>query len=87
MWKFGCKAEANQRSQKETICTAATAANTVQLYGDDPEPAAQPQLQQQQLLQQFPTLMDHQPSSSSSCLQDYNYTMSGDGSTFTSLLI
>ena len=59
------------------------------IYGDDPqpEPAPQPQLQlqQQQLPQQFPTLMDHQPSSSSSRLQDYNYTVSGDGSTFTSL--
>ena len=59
------------------------------MYGDDPHPEPtpqpQPQLQQQQLPQQFSTLMDYQPSSSSSCLQDYNYTMSGDGSTFTSL--
>ena len=51
------------------------------MYGDDP----QPQLQPQQLPQQFPTLMDHQQSSSSSGLQSYNYTMSSDGSTLTSL--
>ena len=30
--KSGCKAEENQRSSKEGICTDATAANTVQLY-------------------------------------------------------
>ena len=28
----GCKAEENQRSSKEGICTGAIAANTVQLY-------------------------------------------------------
>ena len=46
------------------------------MYGDAPQP--QPQLQPQ-----FPTLMDHQQSSSSSGLQSSNYTMSSDGSTFT----
>ena len=50
-----------------------------------PEPEPQPQLQPKQLPQQFPTLMDHQQSSSSSGLQSYNYIMSSDGSTFTSL--
>ena len=30
--KSGCKAKENQRSSKEGICTAAAAANTVQLY-------------------------------------------------------
>ena len=54
------------------------------MYGDDPQPQPQPQLQPQQLPQQFPTLMDHQQSSSSG-LQRYNYTVSSDGSTFTSL--
>ena len=53
------------------------------MYGDNPQP--QLQLQPQQLPQQFPTLMDHQQSSSSSGLQSYNYTMSSDGSTLTSL--
>ena len=55
------------------------------MYGDDPQPQTQPQLQPQQLPQQFPTLMDHQQSSSSSGLQSYNYAMSSDGSTLTSL--
>ena len=57
------------------------------MYGDNPQPEPEPQLQlqPQQLPQQFPTLMDHQQSSSSSGLQSYNYTMSSDGSTFTSL--
>ena len=55
------------------------------MYGDD-NPQPQPlQLQPQQLPQQFPTLMDHQQSSSSSGLQSYNYTVSSDGSTFASL--
>ena len=45
------------------------------MYGDAPQP--QPQ--------QFPTLMDHQQSSSSSGLQSYNYTVSSDSSTFASL--
>ena len=61
------------------------------MYGDDPQPQPDPppqpqlQLQPQQLPQQFPTLMDHQQSSSSSGLQSYNYTKSSDGSTSTSL--
>ena len=55
------------------------------MYGDDPQPKPQLQLQPQQLPQQFPTLMDRQQSSSSSGLQSYNYTVSSDGSTFTSL--
>ena len=71
------------------------------MYGDAPQPQPQPQqlpqqmpqqmLQQmpqqmpQQLPQQFPTLMAHQQSSSSSGLQSYDYTMSSDGSTFTSI--
>ena len=46
------------------------------MYGDAPQPQ----------LQQFPTLMDHQQSSSSSGLQSYNYTTSSDGSTFVSLI-
>ena len=54
------------------------------MYGDAPQPEPQPQ---PQLPQQFPTLMAHQQSSSSSGLQSYNYTMSSDGSTFTSNLI
>ena len=69
------------------------------MYGDAPQPQPQPQqLPQQmpqhvpqhmpqqmpqQLPQQFPTLMAHQQSSSSSGLHDY--TMSSDGSTFTSI--
>ena len=53
------------------------------MYGDAPQPQTQPQPQHQP--QQFPTLMDHQQSSSSSGLQSYNYTMSSDGSTFASL--
>ena len=65
------------------------------MYGDAPQPQPQPQPQQlpqqlpqqmpQQLPQQFPTLMAHQQSSSSSGLQSYDYTMSSDGSTFTSI--
>ena len=59
------------------------------MYGDNPQtqpdPQPQLQLQPQQLPQQFPTLMDHQQSSSSSGLQSYNYTVSSDGSTFASL--
>ena len=67
------------------------------IYGDAPQPQPQPQqlpqqmpqqmLQQmpQQLPQQFPTHMAHQQSSSSSDLQSYDYTMSSDGSTFTSI--
>ena len=59
------------------------------MYGDVPQPQPQPQqLPQQmpqQLPQQFPTLMAHQQSSSSSGLQSYDYTMSSDGSTFTSI--
>ena len=51
------------------------------MYGDAPQPQPQPQLQPQQ----FPTLMDHQQSSSSSGLQSYNYTVSSDGSMFASL--
>ena len=51
------------------------------MYGDAHQTQPQPQLQ----LQQFPTLMDHQQSSSSSGLQSYNYTVSSDGSTFASL--
>ena len=55
------------------------------MYGDAPQ--FQPQSQQlpQQLSQQFPTLMAHQQSSSLSGLQSYDYTMSSDGSTFTSI--
>ena len=48
------------------------------MYGDAPQP------QPQQLPQQFPTLMAHQQSSSSG-LQSYDYTVSSDGSTFTSI--
>ena len=68
------------------------------MYGDAPQPQPQPQPQQwpqqmpqmphqmpQQLPQQFPTHMAHQQSSSSSGLQSYDYTMSSDGSTFTSI--
>ena len=67
------------------------------MYGDAPQPQRlpQPQPQQlpqqlpqqmaQQLPQQFPTHMAHQQSSSSSGLQSYNYTVSSDGSTFTSI--
>ena len=57
------------------------------MYGDVPQPQSQPQPQQlpQQLPQQFPTFMAHQQSSSSSGLQRYDYTMSSDGSTFTSI--
>ena len=57
------------------------------MYGDAPQPQPQPQPQQfpQQLPQQFPTLMAHQQSSSSSVLQSYDYTVSSDGSTFTSI--
>ena len=55
------------------------------MYGDNPQPEPEPDPQPQQLPQQFPTLMDHEQSSSSSGLQSYNYTMSSDGSTFTSL--
>ena len=59
------------------------------MYGDNPQPQPDPQpqlhLQPQQLPQQFPTLMGHQQSSSSSGLQSYNYTMSSDGSTLISL--
>ena len=64
----------------------------------DPQKKEYAQLQLQQTLyncmhgdapqlqpQQFPTLMDHQQSSSSSGLQSYNYTVSSDGSTFASL--
>ena len=51
------------------------------MYGHAP----QPQPQSQQLPQQFPTLMAHQQSSSSSGLQSYDYTVSSDGSTFTSI--
>ena len=51
------------------------------MCGDAPQPQTQTQLQPQQ----FPTLMDHQQSSSSSGLQGYNYTVSSDGSTFASL--
>ena len=50
------------------------------MYGDAPQPQPQPQ----QLPQQFPTLMAHQQSSSSG-LQSYDYTVSSDGSTFTSI--
>ena len=53
------------------------------MYGDASQPEPQPQ--PQQLPQQFPTLMAHQQSSSSSGLQSYNYTVSSDGSTFSSL--
>ena len=45
----------------------------------------QPQQMPQQLPQQFPTLMTHQQSSSLSGLQSYDYTMSSDCSTFTSI--
>ena len=56
------------------------------MYGDDPQPEPEPEPElQPQLPPQFPTLMAHQQSSSSSGLQSYNYTMSSDGSTFTSL--
>ena len=59
------------------------------MYGDAPQPQTQtqpqPQPQPQLQPQQFPTLMDHQQSSSLSGLQSYNYTMSSDGSTFSSL--
>ena len=53
------------------------------MYGDASQP--QPQQMPQQMPQQFPTLMAHQQSSSSSSLQSYDYTMSSDGSTFTSI--
>ena len=59
------------------------------MYGDAPQPQQLPQPQPQQLpqqmAQQFPTHMAHQQSSSSSGLQSYNYTVSSDGSTFTSI--
>ena len=63
------------------------------MYGDAPQPQQLPQqmpqqmAQQlpQQMAQQFPTHMAHQQSSSSSGLQSYNYTVSSDGSTFTSI--
>ena len=55
------------------------------MYGDAPQPQTQTQPQPQLQPQQFPTLMDHQQSSSSSGLQSYNYTVSSDGSTFASL--
>ena len=61
------------------------------MYGDAPQPQPQqlpqqmPQQMPQQLPQQFPTLMAHQQSSSSSGLQSYDYTMSSDGSKFTSI--
>ena len=55
------------------------------MYGDAPQPQQLPQPQPQQLPQQFPTHMAHQQSSSSSGLQSYNYTVSSDGSTFTSI--
>ena len=69
------------------------------MYGDAPQPQPQQLLQQmpqqmpqqllqqmpQQLPQQFPTPMAHQQSSSSSGLQSYDYTVSSDGSTFTSI--
>ena len=55
------------------------------MYGDAPQPQPQPQQLPQQLPQQFPTLMAHQQSSSSSGLLSYDYTMSSDGSTFTSI--
>ena len=48
-------------------------------------PQQPPQQLPQQLPQQFPTHMAHQQSSSSSGLQSYNYTVSSDGSTFTSI--
>ena len=51
------------------------------MYGDAPQPQQLPQ----QMPQQFPTHMAHQQSSSSSGLQSYNYTVSSDGSTFTSI--
>ena len=59
------------------------------MYGDAPQPQPQPQQLPQQMPQQppqqFPTLMAHQQSSSSSGLQSYDYTVSSDGSTFTSI--
>ena len=65
------------------------------MYGDAPQPQPQqllqhmpqqpPQQLPQQLPQQFPTHMAHQQSSSSSGLQSYNYTVSSDGSMFTSI--
>ena len=69
------------------------------MYGDAPQPQPQQLLQQmpqqlpqqmpqqllQQMPQQFPTHMAHQQSSSSSGLQSYDYTVSSDGSTFTSI--
>ena len=55
------------------------------MYGDAPQPQPQTQPQPQLQPQQFPTLMDHQQSSSSSGLQSYNYTVSSDGSTFAYL--
>ena len=62
------------------------------MYEDDPQPQPQPQQPQpqpqpqpQQLPQQFPSLMAHGQSSTSSGIQTYNYTVSGDGSTFTAL--
>ena len=48
-------------------------------------PQQLPQQMPQQLPQQFPTPMAHQQSSSSSGLQSYDYTVSSDGSTFTSI--
>ena len=48
-------------------------------------PQQLPQQMPQQLPQQFPTPMAHQQSSSSSGLQSYDYTMSSDGSMFTSI--
>ena len=53
------------------------------MYGDAPQP--QPQQLPEQMPQQFPTFMAHQQSSSSSGLQSYDYTVSSDGSTFTSI--
>ena len=65
------------------------------MYGDAPQPQPQqlpqqmpqhmPQHMPQQAPQQFPTHMAHQQSSSSSGLQSYDYTVSSDGSTFTSI--
>ena len=55
------------------------------MYGDAPQPQQLPQQMPQQMAQQFPTHMAHQQSSSSSGLQSYNYTVSSDGSTFTSI--
>ena len=48
-------------------------------------PQQLPQQMPQQMAQQFPTHMAHQQSSSSLGLQSYNYTVSSDGSTFTSI--